>query len=110
MTQTNGNHVGLAEIERQARLLAKENRQAEPAITKVYWFPDEHEVRLVEVDTTMPPSGDGLVHPFFFRPSPQDDLPSPSGVALISPEEDRRAELPEGWGSWEDARELESEG
>ncbi len=99
------------EIERQARMLAKENRKSDSDITKVLWFPHHEEVRLVEVHKTIPPAGDGYVHPFYFRASPQDDLPAPSGVALISPEEFKQAKLrklrlPKGWGSWKDAREL----
>ena len=97
------------DIERQAKYLARENRKAEPSIIKVLWFPNEREVRLIELHQTVPSSGDGLVHPVFFRPSPADDLPAPSGVALISPAEFRQARLPEDWGTWDDARELETE-
>jgi hypothetical protein len=97
----------LKEIEQQARLLARENRQAEPAIIKILWFPDESEVRLVELDETVPASNDGKVHPYFFRSSPQDGLPAPSGVALIRPDEFKRVELPPHWGTWESAVEIE---
>jgi hypothetical protein len=107
MTQTNGNHVGRAEIERQARLLARENRLAEPAITKVYWFPDGEEVRLLELDGTVPASQDKRVHPYYFQPSPQDELPAPTAVALINPDEDGKVELPAAWGEWKDAIEIE---
>jgi hypothetical protein len=95
------------EIERQARLLATDNRRAEPQITQIYWFPDDNEVRLVEVLPTVPASGDGRVHPYFFRPSPIDNLPAPSGVALVRPDEVRQAQLPPNWGNWNDAVELE---
>jgi hypothetical protein len=96
------------EIERQAKLLASDNREAEPQILKIYWFPDDEEVRLIEVLPTIP-IGDGQVHPFFFRASPTDDLPAPSGIALIRPDEVRRAHLPPDWGDWDDAVELEIE-
>ncbi|HUO09088.1 MAG TPA: hypothetical protein VM008_12350 [Phycisphaerae bacterium] len=110
MTQQNGIHAArLQEIERQARLLAQENRLAEPEITRIFWFPSEDEVRLVELDATVPPSGDGRIHPYFFRPSPQDGLPAPSGIALIRPDEHRRVELPESWGDWENAVEIEAQ-
>ena len=98
----------LEEIRRQAELLARENRQAEPAISRILWFPDDHEVRLVELDATVPPSGDGKVHPYFFRSSPQDGLPAPSGVALIRPDEFRRIELPADWGNWDNAQDIEA--
>ena len=110
MSQGNGLHNGRrAEIERQARLLARDNRIAEPAITRVLWFPDNEEVRLLEVDDTVPSTGDGIIHPFYFRPSPKDALPSPSALALIRPEEFGKAKLPPNWGDWSNAIELETE-
>jgi hypothetical protein len=93
-------------IERQARLLAVDNRRAEPDISKVFWFPDEQEVRLVELTDQVPHSLDGQVHPFFFRPSPQDQLPAPSVIAMIRVKEFGKLNLPAGWGSWDDAVEL----
>lgn len=97
------------EVESQAKLLAKENRQSEPEIGKVYWFPDENEVRLVELHPTIPASGDGQVHPFFFQPSPSDNLPAPSGIALVRPDEFGNLQLPPDWGDWDSAVELEDE-
>jgi hypothetical protein len=96
-------------IERQAKLLANENRLAEPSITTIYWFPNDHEVRLVEVLSTVPANGDRQLQPFFFRPSPVDNLPAPSGVAFVRPDEVNRARLPDTWGDWADAVELETE-
>lgn len=93
-------------IEKQARFLARANREDEPYITKIYWFPDDQEVRLVELHGDVPPAEDKKVHPYFFRPSPADGLPAPSGVALIRPEEYRKLELPSSWGGWERAVEL----
>jgi len=93
-------------IRKQAEALANANREAEPTISDVYWFPHEHEVRLVEIDTLVPSSPDGKVHPFHFRPAPGDDLPAPSDVALIHPDEFRNAELPPDWGTWDDAEKL----
>jgi hypothetical protein len=91
------------DIMRQAKLLAKENRKAEPQITRIYWFPDDIEVRLIEVLPPIPPNGDQTVRPYFFRPSPNDNLPAPSGVVLIRPEEERQVHLPADWGRWSDA-------
>src|SRR4051794_6613160 len=96
------------EIKRQAQLLARENREAEPDIEKVYWFPDEHEVRLVELLATMPAS-DKDVQPFYFRAMPQDDMPAPVGIALIRPDEFRKLRLPSKWGTWDEAEELNGE-
>lgn len=96
-------------VERQAKLLAKENRQAEPQISKVYWFPDDNEVRLVELHSEVPSSGDQQLHPYFFRPSPEDNLPAPTGVALIQPDEFGCLGLPPGWGKWDDVVELEDD-
>lgn len=47
----NTERIGL--MRNQALLLAKANKQAEPGITKVYWFPNEEEVRhaSIPVDT-----------------------------------------------------------
>ena len=94
------------EIERQARALAVENRKAEPAISSVYWFPNDDEVRLVELSREIPASNDGELHPFYFRASKVDNLPAPSAIAIIRPEEFERLGLPEDWGQWSDAVEL----
>jgi len=93
-------------IEEQARTLAHENREAEPGITKVYWFPDDKEVRLVGLLPNIPPSGENELYPFYFRASPADDLPAPSSVALIRPEEFGVLRLPKAWGEWDQAVEL----
>lgn len=96
-------------IREQAILLARENKKAEPGITKVYWFPDDQEVRLIELEDEIPPSVSGVVEPFYFGPSVCDNLPAPSGVALIRSDEFRRLDLPEDWGDWDRAQELEIE-
>jgi hypothetical protein len=88
------------QVEKQARALASENRKAEPTIERVYWFPDEEEVRLVGVTPTVPQSDDGDIHPFYFRADPGGDLPMPSGIALIRPQEVGKLRLPRKWGDW----------
>jgi hypothetical protein len=91
-------------IEKQAKYLAHENRKNDPDITDVYWFPDEEEVRLVEVNPTVPEtSPDEGVQPFYFRPAPASSLPAPSGVALIRPDEVGKLTLPKKWGKWDSA-------
>jgi hypothetical protein len=93
-------------IEKQAKRLAKENRENDPDIKKVYWFPHEGEVRLVEVHKTIPKSLDGEIRPFYFRADPKAKLPAPSGIALIRPDEVKKLAPPSDWGSWELAEEL----
>lgn len=93
-------------VEHQAKLLATEHRQSDPKISKVYWFPCKNEVRLVEFHYAIPANDDGEVHPFFFRPSPAQDLPVSSAIALIRPNEFRKLQLPPEWGCWDSAVEL----
>jgi hypothetical protein len=94
------------DVEKQAKYLAAENKKNDPDIGKVYWFPDETEVRLVEVHSNVPVSPDGEIEPFYFRSDPIHDLPVPSGIALIRPEEVRRVRLPAKWGNWDLAKEI----
>ena len=96
-------------IEKQARLLMEEARRTDPSIIRFYWFPDENEVRLVEVATNMQPSLGTEVEPFYFPAAPNHDMPAPSGVALIRDGEDRQLSLPQGWGDWNNAIELTPE-
>lgn len=96
-------------VERQARLLATKNREAEPEITEIYWFPDDAEVRLVEVLANMPPSGEEIA-PFYFRADPSKDLPVPSGIALVRPDEIRAKPLPKAWGAWDRAKRINEAG
>jgi hypothetical protein len=90
-------------VEKQAQELAADNQKADPQIEKIFWFPDDHEVRLVEVMPSIPPSEDGEIHPFYFRADPSANLPAPSGIALIRPDEYGRLSLPEKWGDWTSA-------
>jgi hypothetical protein len=96
-----------ATIRKQAGELARANKEAEPAIEKVYWFPSDAEIRLVELEATTVPALSGWVEPFFFGPSQQDGLTVPSGIAIIQTKEFGKLKLPEGWGSWSDAVELD---
>lgn len=88
-------------IEHAARMLALENGKSESSISKIYWFPDQKEIRLVEVDTQSIKSQDELVHPFYFNPI--EGIPYPSGIALIHPDEERNTVLPPEWGDWSQA-------
>ncbi len=46
-------------VQEQARLLAADNRNAQPDIGRIFWFPDEEEVRLIEVTEQIPVSSEG---------------------------------------------------
>lgn len=98
--------TALKMIERQAQVLAKENKKAEPGIKKILWFPDSKEVRLVVLEDDLPRSASKSVEPFYFGPSRADKLPARSGIALIRTDELGRLKLPEGWGNWKKAKEL----
>ncbi len=97
------------DIRKQALLLARENKKAEPRIESIYWIPSTTEVRLIEVEPVTVKCLSGAVEPFYFEPAPVDGLPAPSGIALIRPDEFGKLDMPEGWGSWEDAEMLEIE-
>jgi hypothetical protein len=92
--------------EKEAKYLAMEARQASPDITRVLWFPDDQEVRLVEVTEEVPVYMEEELYPFYFRASPEDDLPLPSGVVMIRPDEVGKFAPPKEWGTWDDAVEL----
>ncbi len=93
-------------IEGQAKELARANKQAEPAIKKVFWFRNNKEIRLVELEEAVVPALSGYVEPFYFGPSPQDGLTVPAGIAIIQTKEFGKLKLPRGWGSWSDAVEV----
>ena len=93
-------------IQHQAQSLAADNRRAEPDISRIFWFPDEQEVRLLELTEQVPRSDEGEVLPFYFRPAPRHQLPAPSAIAMIRQDEFGKLRLPPGWGDWGDAIEL----
>jgi hypothetical protein len=91
-------------VKKQAEYLAKQNRESDPDITDIYWFPDEKEVRLVEVSEAVPQfASDEVIQPFYFRPAPTDNLPLPSGIALIHSNEVGKLRPPPNWGDWKSA-------
>ena len=91
-------------IRRMALDLARSNKLAEPEIIKIYWFPDDHEIRLVEVERTLSPSTSDYVEPFYFSASPRDLLLAPSAIALIRSDEAESLQLPDAWQQkWGDA-------
>ena len=93
----------LASVEEQAKHLALENKKADTDISEVYWFPHESEVRLVELQSSIPLNDEGEIHPFYFQAAPKRDLRWVTAIALIRPEEFKKLKLPETWGEWEKA-------
>ena len=94
-------------IKDQAILLAMEHKRAEPGIEEIYWFPDDEEVRLVAIDESAGLSAEGLLEPFYFDASPEDDLPFRSAIALIRRKEFGKLNLPDDWRPWNEAEKLE---
>jgi hypothetical protein len=91
------------EIEKAAKRLAEANARSEASISRIYLFPDQKQIRLVEVDEETIRTTDDTVRPFYFNPI--EDIPDPSGVALIHPDEERVKELPEEWNvDWSKAK------
>jgi hypothetical protein len=90
----------------QAELLAKDSKSSDPNVMRVYWFPHEKEVHIIEVTDNTTPSGTA-VSPFYFGPVPDEGLTAPSGIAIIKPEEFGTIDLPSEWGNWEDGEELD---
>jgi hypothetical protein len=92
-------------LRQEAKRLAEEAKQLDPDIQKIFWFPHQHEVRLIEIDENTVASGTGAVEPFYFDSTDSD--PIPSGVAVIRPEEFGKLKMPEGWGEWSDGEEIQ---
>lgn len=87
-----------------AKELARAHRRADPDIQQIYLIedPDGAEVRLLEVSESV--GYTGSVMPFRFAARPDLDVPYPSVVVLMSPEEkalldQKELELPVAWGS-----------
>ncbi len=94
----------LEKIKEQARKLAAEARETDPSITKIFWFPHDQEVRLIEADEDTIKSLTGHAEPFYFDSTAE--IPAPSGIAIIRPDEIGKLKTPEGWGDWENGQEL----
>lgn len=86
-----------------AESLAKANLASEPTLDRIYLFPSEDEIRLVEVDRTAQPLGSDEIAPYYFSAAPASGLIYPSAIALIRPEDQENASPPAGWGDWKDA-------
>jgi hypothetical protein len=92
--------VSVSEV---AKKLARAHKEADPEIDQIYLVedPSGSEVRLVEVSKSV--GNTGTVMPFRFAARKDLDVPYPSVVVLLSPEElqlvhDRELALPDTWG------------
>jgi len=94
------------DIEKQARMLAAEHREAESKVIDILWFRAEDEIRLVEVQGDVPPAESEELEPFHFSPSPKNGLTAPTAVAIIRPEEVGKLSLPPAWGTWKQAEKI----
>jgi hypothetical protein len=91
-------------IRETAEMLADANLESEPNLKRIYLFPSQEEIRLVEVDVTAQPySTDSVLAPFYFGANRSSGIDYQSAIALIRPEDERQIRLPEGWGDWASA-------
>jgi hypothetical protein len=75
-------------IQAIAMELAEAHREDDPSAL-VYWYPDANEVRLLEVTKNVPDDGD-ILHPFAFTPDHKNNIPYPSVIVLVNPEQYQR--------------------
>ncbi len=92
-------------VKTEAIKLAKENKKAEPNILKIFWFPHEEKFRLIEVEDDIPDSFENEIEVFYFGQS--QNVPLNSAIGLIRSNEIGKLKLPENWGNWAVAEELE---
>ncbi len=95
-----------AEIMNAAMRLARENKEAEPAIIRIYISPAEDEIRLIEIDPSTIKSDDEHLLPFFFAPDLEGGIPYRSAIALIREEEFKKLRLPQEWASWDEVKQI----
>lgn len=98
--------AAMSPVQQQAEILVKTNREADPDIVDVYWFPAKNEIRLVETVRNTLPTPSGELEPFYFEPSPKDGILLRSAIALIEIKEAGKLKLPSKWGSWKSAKKL----
>lgn len=92
----------MSDIKEVAKKLADAHRAADPATEMIKYFPDAagDQVRLLEVSTAAPTTGEVL--PFQFGSDPSHGIDFKSVVILLSPSEwqavqENKLSLPTGW-------------
>lgn len=88
--------------QKTAKKLAQGHKKFDPNTQMIKYFPSNHhkEVRLLEVSSTAPTTGEMM--PFRFGPDTSQGIDLPSVVILISPQEwedvkSGRLKLPQNW-------------
>lgn len=89
------------DIKSNAEELAKAHANLEESLESVFWFPDDKEIRLLELDRDMIDSDQ--IRPYYFPSDPENGIRYPSAVAVIRPEEKESLRPPAEWGAWTDA-------
>ena len=83
------------DLRRVAAYPARMNADSEPAMRMIYWSPSDDEVRLVEVDESLPElDPDGLVAPFYFRSDPVGGIPYRTAIAAVGTGDPGQSVLP----------------
>jgi hypothetical protein len=94
------------DIEKLAREIAEDHAESEPGIVRVYWFPADEEIRIVEIDESLPSKMEadapGKMTPFYFQRN--GAMRNPLVLELISPDDENKIGVPAGWGDWKDAK------
>ena len=97
----------MTHVDEVARKLADAHFDLEPGITRIFrlngLLPNEGlpdtPIKLLEINTDTPPSG---IMPLYFGPVPGSDIPYPSVIVEITPDEfdkiqAQELKLPDGW-------------
>lgn len=92
-----------------AKILAEAHRKDDPRTIDVFWAEDPHEVRLVEVTDSVAQMSQQEVMPFRLTARPDQGIPYPVVIILLSQEEWNavaRGELslPAGWDNLQPVR------
>ena len=96
-------------IDDAASELARDHKAQDLATTAIYRSVAKDEIRLVEVTGSVGTTNDVL--PFRFAARPDEGLPYPSVIVLLSPDEWRsvtagKLKLPSGWGAPEELKKV----
>lgn len=99
--------MGLQEIAECVLRLVRETWETNQDVQDVYWFPDETEIRLIEITPNQVIGLCGEVEPFYFDAT--KEVPYPFGLAVINTNDVGKLRLPPRWGEWNDAIVLQRE-
>lgn len=83
--------------------LAISSAESDPTIRKIYWFPNDQQVRLLHIDSESIKTDDQDARPFYFNKV--EGIPFTVGLAMLHPDEERLKAPPVEWASdWSDAK------